>query len=283
MFQNKRSGFSLIEILVAAGLTVIISLALFASVNALTSSRKDALTREKLAILTYDMLNEIENKIENKSTSLGNLFFKSISYPLAYKKNYPNQGDSAVAFCININNKPCLVAYICTKLPNLLTTNSSNDMRGLYFIQKSEEDTELILSNFSTTSNIFDNFLNSDYSISNLIAEDIVDVSIKLANIPLKYEENFSVDDENYHTKCCEQMLRYLDIENPNDFLIYSGKIISNSADQSCYYLQLLDVEVKALDKILHEKYFTLTSDAEKENYIRKHGYQMSRLLQWCI
>ena len=284
MFTNKQRGFSLIEILVAAGLTVIISIALYAGVNSLTSSRKDALTRERLAILTYDVLDDIEKKLEEKSTSLGNLFIKDISYPFTYKKNYPNNGDESIAFCITINNKPCLVAYICTQIPEIISENyHSDNVRGLYFLQKTEVETETILSNFTKNSNLLENFSTSDCTISTLIAEEIIGINITLAEIPLKYENRIAVDDENYQTKCEDLMLKYIDLEDSDEFLIYSGKIISNSTEISCYNLQLLDVRVQSLDKILHEKYFTLTSEAEKKNYIQKYGFQMSRLIPWYI
>ena len=284
MFTNKQSGFSLIEILVAAGLTVIISIALFAGINSLTSGRKNALTREHLALVTYDTLDDIELKLEQKFTSPGNLFIKDISYPFAYKKNYPNQGDSALAFCININNKPHLVAYICTKIPEIIAENTDTEnIRGLYFIKKSESETETIINGFTQSSNIFENFLSTDCNVSTLIAEEIVGFTVKLTEIPLKYESKIALDDDNYQSKCEDQMLRYIELSNSDDVLIYSGKIISNSTEISCYNLQLLDVEMQTLEKNLHETYFTLTSDEDRENCIRKYGFRMSRLIPWFI
>jgi type II secretory pathway pseudopilin PulG len=288
MFKNKQSGFSLIEILVAAGLTVIISIALFAGVNSLTSGRKDALTRERLAILTYDTIEDIERKLEQKFTSPGNLFIKDISYPFAYKKNYPNEEDSMLVFCINIENQPCLVAYICTKIPDSISTNrDSENVRGLFFIQKTPNETESILNSFTKNSNIFENFSKNDCTIATLLAEDVVNINLKLAEIPLKYESKITFEneqeEENYQSKCEEQILRYIDIENHNDILIYSGKIISNSIEISSYNLQLLDIEIQSLDKNLHEIYFTLTSNEERKNYMRKHGFRMSRLIPWFI
>ena len=81
-------------------------------------------------------------------------------------------------------------------------------------------------------SNLLENFSTSDCTISTLIAEEIIGINITLAEIPLKYENKIALDDENYQTKCENLMLKYLDLEDSDEFLIYnvlsSSKIITS-------------------------------------------------------
>lgn len=271
--KNLKRGFSLIEILVACSLTVLIATSITMGVNSIISCRERVLSKEQQASQAFVLIDNIENSIDKKCPSLGNWLINELSYPFQYKENFPQKGDSSLAFFVRTDDGPCLVAFICSHLPTTLGGISDSDSpRGLFQIRKSISESSTIFSNFSSSSDLLSNFSATDCSLFNLLSDEVVSLRIKLITSPVKHDNSLGNSDR----------LKYIELADPS-FLIYSGKIYSGTSTDSVEFLEFLDISVNVLGKDLHEQYFNLTLDSEKKNFLTKRGYTLSRIIPWRI
>ncbi|MDR0580508.1 MAG: hypothetical protein LBG04_00100 [Holosporaceae bacterium] len=265
--HKNNSGFTILEFLIASGLTAAIATAAILGVNAILDHKKNEMAKPKFIAEAYDMLNEIERNFDNRCASLGNLLCREQSYPFQY---FPTEGPisnyPSLIFFINSADGPQLLCYSMGPLPSVLGGNATTTSpSGLFKITINAASSVTIWQNFEPTANLHTNFTgNGVATLANLISESVVLFEVHLVKFQ---SDGISLDYLNTNG----QLIKI----NGGSGTLGFGNI--NPKD-----LAFVEFTVGTLPKSQHKEYFSLAADGRR-TFLEKNGTKLSRLLPWRI
>lgn len=264
--RNWKSilGFTLLEFLVAGGLTVAIATAAIVGVNAILDHKGNETVKPKLILEASGILELIERDCDNKCTSLGNLLCREQSYPFQY---FPIQGPVAnypsLMFFIDSADGPQLLCYTLGRLPSVIGgDNTVTSPCGLFKSVKDATSSATIWQNESAI-DLHTAFTGSDVAnLAHLISESIVLFEVHLVEFQ---SDGISLNYLNTDAQIIE---------------INGGRGVLGTADVELKDLAFVEITVGALAQSQHKEYFSLTNDQRKA-FLEKNGVRLSRLLPW--
>ncbi|MDR1366569.1 MAG: hypothetical protein LBJ13_01520 [Puniceicoccales bacterium] len=268
--HKSNSGFTILEFLVASGLTVTIATAAILGVNAILDYKKNETTKPKLILEAYNILNEIEKNFDNRCVSMGNLLLREQCYPFQYfptggpVTNYPS-----LVFFVNSADGPQLLCYSMGRLPSVLGGDvTTTSPCGLFKSIKDATSCATIWQAFETVVDLYTEFIGDDgdkvAKLANLISEVVVLFEIHLVRF-----ESDGIS------------LKYL---NTDAQLIKINMGLGTLGEDNIdpKDLAFMEITIGTLLKSQHKKYFSLGAD-ERRAFLEKNGERLSRLLPWRI
>jgi hypothetical protein len=267
---KSNSGFTILEFLIASGLTVTIATAAILGVNAILDYKKNETTKPKLVLEAYNVLNEIERNFDNKCVSMGNLLHREQCYPFQY---FPNGGPitnyPSLIFFINSADGPQLLCYSMGHLPSVLGGDATNTSPcGLFKSIKGAASCVAIWQTFESVADLCTEFIedNGDRiaKLANLISEVVVLFEIHL----VKFQSN-GISLEYLNTDA--QLIK-----------INMGLGTLGATNIDLKDLAFMEITVGTLLKSQHREYFSLGADGRRA-FLEKNGVRLSRLLPWRI
>lgn len=264
--RNWKSilGFTLLEFLVAGGLTVAIATAAIVGVNAVLDHKRNETVKPKLILEASDVLELIERDFGNKCTSLGNLLCRERSYPLQY---FPTQGPvvnyPSLMFFINSAEGPQLLCYTLGRLPSVIGGDATaTSPCGLFKSIKDATSSATIWQNESII-DLHTAFTGSDVAnLAHLISESVVLLEVHLVKLQ---SDGIS--------------LNYLNTD-AQVIKINGGQSVLGVTDIELKDLAFVEITIGVLAQSQHKEYFSLANNLRKA-FLEKNGVRLSRLLPW--
>jgi hypothetical protein len=261
------SGFTLLEFLVAGGLTVAIVTAAIMGVNAILDHKRNETVRPKLILEVNGVFEMIERDFGNKCVSLGNLLCREQSYPFQY---FPTQGPvvnyPSLMFFIDSADGPQLLCYTLGPLPAVIGGEGTiTSSCGLFKSVKDATSSATIWQNFESAIDLYTAFTGSVTNLAHLISESVVLFEVHLVK--------FSSDGIS---------LNYLNTD-AQIIKINGGQGVLGAANVELKDLAFVEVTIGILAQSQHEEYFALTNDNQRMIFLEKNGTRLSRLLPWRI
>jgi hypothetical protein len=265
--HKSNSAFTILEFLIASGLTVAITAAAILGTNAFLDYKKNETTKPKLILEAYDILNGIEKNLENKCVSMGNLLRREQSYPLQYLTNGPIANYPSLIFFINSSAGPQLLCYSMGHLPLVFGGDATNTSPcGLFKLIRDATSSATIWQNSESmvgNQSMVDN--GDDVAKSaNLISEAVVLFEVRL----VKFQSD-GISLEYFNT----------DVQ-PIKINMGSGTL--GATDINLKDLAFMEITIGTLSKSQHKKYFSLDTN-NRRIFLEKNGTKLSRLLPWHI
>jgi hypothetical protein len=266
--RNWKSilGFTLLEFLVAGGLTVAIATAAIVGVNAILDHKRNETVKPKLILEASGILEMIERDFDSKCTSLGNLLCRERSYPLQY---FPEQGPIAnypsLMFFINSADGPQLLCYTLGRLPSAIGGDATaTSPCGLFKSVKDATSSATIWQNESVI-DLHTTFIGSDVAnLAHLVSESVVLFEAHL----VKFQSDGI-------------SLNYLNTD-AQLIKINGGQGVLGGTDIEPKDLAFMEITVGVLAQSQHKEYFSLANNLRKA-FLEKNGVRLSRLLPWRI
>ena len=135
----QKSAFTLIELLVASSLTALLALGLVSGVNSVLDHKQLETSKPNLAMECFQVMNLLERDMEQKTTSIGNLFLRDQAYTFEYNTIAPVTNHPSLSFFRDSKEGPIALCYSVGTLPEAIQ-NGANNACGLFRATKSESD-----------------------------------------------------------------------------------------------------------------------------------------------
>ncbi|MDR1434918.1 MAG: type II secretion system GspH family protein [Puniceicoccales bacterium] len=259
-------GFTLLEILIASVIMAAITTFAAVGINTLLDCKKTENEKPKLAFEAFQLLNEIEKNLENKCTSLGNLLIHENAYPFQFSPSGPghdfeNSAYPSLSFFIHSPEGPRAICYGLAPLPALISKNSPAAL-GLFKFTLDTASSVTILENFSSEDDLYTPFPTENMGkLANLLSDSTVLFEMHLVKLA---PDGMALDYLNTDARAIK---------------MYAGKWTLEGAIKFEDVL-FTEITLGLLPKSLHGQYF---SSVDRKSFLKKNGFQLSRLLPWYI
>ena len=253
----QKSGFTLVELIIASSLTALLVLGLVSGVNSVLDHKQLEISKQNLAMECFQILNLMERDIENKTTSMGNLFYRDQAYTFEYNTSAPIENHPSLSFFRFSEEGPVALCYSVGSLPNAIQNNEKNAC-GLFRATKTEADSYELWN--AEAHNLSKNF-SEICTIDNIISESIVHFEIHL----VKLKQN-------------DVTLEYLNTSAEN-VTIFKGKGTCGSNNFSLKQLSFIEVTLWAVSKSQQAEYWAISDVADRQTFVQKKGIKLSRMI----
>ncbi|MDR3317727.1 MAG: hypothetical protein LBS71_02900 [Puniceicoccales bacterium] len=260
MHIRKNSfGFTLLEILMASAITVAVVVLAAVGLNTLLDHKKTENAESKLAFEAFQILEEIEKNLENKSVALGNLLINENNHPFQFRVNGPVTGYPSLNFFVYFAQGPRALCYSLAPLPSIINDDSTV-MTGLFKLLLNTNASAAITQDFSSV----ESFANIG-NIANMMSDSVVSFEVHLIKLDA---DGVS--------------LEYLN-EDAKEIKMYGGQWTVGEEEAQHQDVKFIEIEVGLLPRSLHATYFQITSDADRIGFLNRNGFRLSRIMPWRI
>jgi hypothetical protein len=265
--EKNILGFTLLEFLIAGGLTVAVATAAIVGINTILDYKRGETVKPKLILEASSVLEMIERDFDSRCVSLGNLLFREQSYPFQY---FPTQGPVAnypsLMFFINSADGPQLLCYSLGRLPSSIGGDATaTSPCGLFKATKDAGSSSAIWENFESAIDLHTQFNGSDVpNLAGLISESVVLFEVHLVKIQT---DGTSLDYLNTDARIIK---------------INGGQCTLDVANIALKGLAFVEITVGVLAKSQHKEYFSLEV-GKRKTFLEQNGVRLSRLLPWRI
>jgi hypothetical protein len=258
-FGKNIGGFTVLEVMIAAAITVTIATFSLVGINTLLHYKKCENAKPKLTFEAYQMLDEIERDLENKSVSLGNLLINENAYPFQFQTNKPVNGYPSLSFFIQSPEGPRAVIYSLAPLPSPVSGGMASAV-GLFRFMLN-----IAASKAINPEDNLDEAFSADgiVNLSNLLSENVVCFEVHLVRLG---DDGLTL---NYsHTGLQASRM-------------YNGEWTVGSDHPG--NIAFTEITFGLLERSQHGEYFALGSEADRRTFLAKNGVRLSRLFPWRI